>query len=46
MAVLTFLYEASKDGEALAPWRATTVYARAAGNWRLVHAHWSLNQAG
>ncbi len=44
-AVLTLRYEATAaDGKPLPPWRATSVYHRAAGEWRIVHAHWSLAQ--
>ncbi len=41
--ILTLRYEPSTtDGEPLTPWKATSVYRRTAGEWRIVHAHWSM----
>lgn len=46
VAILTYTYVASlREGGASTPWKATTVYHRADGDWRLVHAHWSLVKA-
>jgi ketosteroid isomerase-like protein len=43
IGILTLRYEpTTADGEPLTPWKATSVYRRAAGEWRIVHAHWSL----
>ncbi len=46
VGILTYLYEPSLDGEPLPAWRATTVYGRTDGAWRLLHAHWSILDAG
>jgi ketosteroid isomerase-like protein len=44
-AVLTFRYHpAAPDGTPLPAWRATTVYRREEGEWRLLHAHWSMQK--
>jgi len=41
--ILTLHYNASSaDGTPLALWKATSVYHRIGGEWRVVHAHWSL----
>jgi ketosteroid isomerase-like protein len=41
-AVLTTRYHASTDDGPLPAWKATSVYSRVSGDWRVVHAHWSL----
>lgn len=45
-AVLTFRYEPrSSDGKPFTPlprWEASSVYRLSAGEWRSVHAHWSV----
>jgi ketosteroid isomerase-like protein len=44
--VLTMRYQATMaDGQPGPPWKATSVYRRTAGEWRMVHAHWSLVKA-
>jgi ketosteroid isomerase-like protein len=41
--ILTLRYHPSTDdGTPLTPWKATSVYHRTAGEWRIVHAHWSM----
>ncbi|MDH3456967.1 MAG: nuclear transport factor 2 family protein [Gemmatimonadota bacterium] len=41
--ILTLRYEpSSTDGEPMPPWKATSVYRQTAGEWRIVHAHWSM----
>jgi ketosteroid isomerase-like protein len=43
IGVLTPRYlPSTREGEPLPPWKATSVYRRAGGEWRIVHAHWSL----
>jgi len=43
VGILTLRYNASAtDGKPLAQWKATSVYRRIEGEWRIVHAHWSL----
>lgn len=43
IGILTLRYDAyATDGKPLAHWKATSVYHRAQGQWRIVHAHWSL----
>ncbi len=42
VAVLTLRYQGYEDGEAGPPWKATTVYHFTEGEWKSVHAHWSL----
>ena len=42
VGILTLRYHASVDGEAAPPWKATSVYRRIDGEWKLVHANWSL----
>jgi ketosteroid isomerase-like protein len=43
VAILTLHYHPSSlQGEAMTPWKATTVYRLAQGEWRMVHANWSL----
>ena len=42
-AILTLRYApSSPDGEPMARWKATSVYHQTAGEWRIVHAHWSM----
>jgi ketosteroid isomerase-like protein len=42
-AILTLRYEPSTgDGSSLPPWKATSVYRRTGGAWRIVHAHRSV----
>ena len=46
VGVLTFRYHASlPDGETAPPWKATTVHRLVDGQWRLVHAHWSMDKS-
>ncbi len=41
--ILTLRYEASSvEGEPLTTWKATSVYRNFGGEWRIVHAHWSV----
>ena len=41
--ILTLQYQGFGDeDEAWPPWRATSVYRYVDGDWRQVHAHWSL----
>ena len=43
IGILTLHYNAfANDGKPLAHWKATSVYRREGGQWRIVHAHWSL----
>lgn len=43
IGILTLHYRASTiDGQPVAHWKATSVYRRVSGEWRIVHAHWSL----
>jgi ketosteroid isomerase-like protein len=42
IAIATLRYNSSKDGESGIPWKATDVYRFTNGDWKLVHAHWSL----
>ena len=42
VGILTLRYHAfAVDGKPLARWKATSVYRHLAGEWRIVHAHWS-----
>ena len=41
VAILTFWYLGSVDGQAGAPWKATSVYYFADEDWKMVHANWS-----
>ncbi len=42
IGILTLTYSPSVDGEAAPPWKATSVYRRIDGEWKMVHANWSL----
>jgi uncharacterized protein (TIGR02246 family) len=43
VGILTLRYHPTgPDGQALTQWKATSVYRRAEGKWRIVHAHWSI----
>jgi len=43
IGILTLRYDAyATDGKPLAHWKATSVYHRIGGDWRIVHAHWSV----
>ena len=42
IAVLTLRYQGSVDGQESTPWKATSVYHYTDGDWKVVHAHWSL----
>jgi ketosteroid isomerase-like protein len=42
IAILTFQYHGSVDGEKGQPWKASLVYKYADGDWSVVHGHWSL----
>jgi uncharacterized protein (TIGR02246 family) len=45
IGVLTLRYEEfALDGQRKTPWKATSVYRKTDGEWRLVHAHWSILQ--
>lgn len=43
MAVLSYDWEAHFGSDVIR-WRATDVYRRKDGTWRIVHAHWSAVQ--
>jgi len=42
VAVLSFHYVGMMEGQEGDPWRATTVYHLVGGDWKCVHANWSL----
>jgi len=42
IAISTLHYQPSIDGEPGPLWKATDVYRLSNGEWRVVHAHWSL----
>jgi ketosteroid isomerase-like protein len=42
IAILTFQYHGSVDGQPGQPWKATSVYNYTDGDWKMVHANWSL----
>lgn len=45
-AILTFHYAGTTtDGTPMPKWKATSVYYWNDGQWRMVHAHWSLVQS-
>lgn len=45
VGILTLGYHAhDAEGKPLAEWKATSVYHKRQGEWRIVHAHWSLNK--
>ncbi len=46
IGILTLRYHAyATDGKPLTRWKATSVYHRTGGEWRIVHAHWSIVKA-
>ena len=43
VAILTFRYHSTMpDSEPAPPWKVTDVYRLINGEWKIVHAHWSL----
>jgi len=43
LGIVTLRYHPfAPDGAAQTPWKATSVYRRADGAWKAVHAHWSM----
>ena len=42
IAISTLHYQAKFGEELQSPWKATDVFRLSNGEWRLVHAHWSL----
>jgi ketosteroid isomerase-like protein len=47
VGILTLHFQArSLEDQPLARWKATSVYRRVDGGWRIVHAHWSLVKGG
>lgn len=45
VGILTLTYHARDfEGQPLAEWKATSVYQKREEEWRIVHAHWSLNK--
>ena len=42
IAICTLRYHATLNGEPISQWKATDVYRLTKGEWRLVHAHWSV----
>ena len=44
-AVLTYRYD-SHGSESAMRWNCTEVYHRYAGNWKIVHTHWSFTKSG
>jgi ketosteroid isomerase-like protein len=43
MGIVTLRYEPyGADGAPLQRWKATLVYRRTSGEWRVVHGHWSM----
>ncbi|UCG61744.1 MAG: nuclear transport factor 2 family protein [Candidatus Zixiibacteriota bacterium] len=42
IAISTLHYQPNVDGEPGPLWKATDVYRFSNGEWRMVHAHWSL----
>jgi ketosteroid isomerase-like protein len=42
IAILTFRYHSTIDGQSGPPWKATSVYHYDNENWKVVHANWSL----
>lgn len=46
VGILTLRYRATDpEGQTIAEWKATSVYRRIGEEWRIVHAHWSLNES-
>jgi ketosteroid isomerase-like protein len=46
MAVLTFHFVSSGDGDGEARWNCTEAYRRQAQGWRLIQSHWSPARGG
>ena len=44
VAIVTLRYHPSLHGEALTRWKATSVYRHNDGEWKMVHAHWSMSK--
>lgn len=44
IAVLTFNFEGKAGGKS-SNWNTTEVYRKDSKGWRIIHAHWSLNNA-
>lgn len=44
VAILTFQYFGTIEGETGPPWKATSVYNYRDGDWCMVHAHWSFKE--
>lgn len=43
LAVLAFNWDPyAADGQLIMRWNATSVYGRVNGQWRIIHAHWSV----
>ena len=42
IAIVTFQYHSSIDGEPSPAWKVTDVYHLSNNEWKIVHAHWSL----
>jgi len=42
IAIVTLRYHINIDGEPAPPWKATNVYRLSNGDWKMVHANWSL----
>lgn len=43
IGILSLRYQPyATDGKPLTPWKATSVYRQTSGEWRIVHAHWSM----
>lgn len=44
-AILTLRYYATDlDGVSAPPWKATSIYRFADGEWKVIHAHWSTDK--
>lgn len=44
-AILTYHYHPTlADGKPGTKWRATTVYCNLEGEWKMVHAHWTMEK--
>ena len=43
VAILTLRYHPfSLEGNPLTPWKATSIYNRTNGEWKVIHQHWSM----